>query len=168
MTVPRLSIIASLGTILMLMIAGIWIALAANTFLSQFEDAFAAIDEKEIQVDGRWTWEATLLFGGGEDSCDSRNAEWNWPSNLAAQDDLFWFPGELQCSWLHQGAGDYAHLAIHNVDEENTLPLSIEVNSDLITIDGDGQSHLVEVEAGDAIVIPLPVSYTHLTLPTKA
>ena len=51
----------------MLLGAGIWIALAANTFLSQFEDAFAAIDEKEIQVDGRWTWEATLLFGGGED-----------------------------------------------------------------------------------------------------
>ena len=46
----------------MLLGAGIWIALAANTFLSQFEDAFAAIDEKEIQVDGRWTWEATLLF----------------------------------------------------------------------------------------------------------
>ncbi|MED6297729.1 MAG: hypothetical protein VX828_05470, partial [Candidatus Thermoplasmatota archaeon] len=52
MTVPRLSIIASFATILMLLVAGIWIALAANTFLSQFEDAFAAIDEREIQVDG--------------------------------------------------------------------------------------------------------------------
>ena len=46
MTVPRLSIIASFGTILMLLVAGIWIALAANTFLSQFEDAFAAVNEE--------------------------------------------------------------------------------------------------------------------------
>ena len=179
MTVPRLSIIASFTTIFMLLVAGIWIALAANTFLSQFEDAFAAIDEREIQVDGRWTWEATLLFGGGEDSCDSRNGDWNWPSNLASQDELFWFPGELECSWLHQGVGDYAHLAIHNVDEENPLPLSIEINSDFISIDGDGQSHLVEVEAGDAIVIPLrleseidalsfTVEVSHAALPTAS
>lgn len=175
MTVPRLSIIASFGTILMLLVAGIWIALAANTFLSQFEDAFAAIDEKEIQVDGRWTWEATLLFGGGEDACDSRNGDWNWPNSLSEQDELFWFPGELQCSWLHQGAGDYAHLAIHNVDEENSLPLSIEVSSELVT----SEEGFVEVEAGDAIVIPLrlesdveelffTVDVSHAVLPTAS
>ncbi len=184
MAVPRLSIIASVGTILMLIVAGIWIGFAANTFLSQFEDAFASIDEKEIQVDGRWTWEASLLFGGkGDDSCDSREGDWNWPTNLAAQDEIFWYPGELQCSWLHQGSGDYAHLAIHNVDEENDLPLSIEVNSDLITIDGNGQTlSLVgedSVAAGDALIIPLrlesdveqlsfTVEVSHAALPTAS
>ena len=42
-------------------------------------------------------------------------------------------------------------MAIHNVDEENSLPLSIEVSSELVTSEED----FVEVEAGDAIVIPL-------------
>jgi hypothetical protein len=151
MTVPRLSIIASFGTIGMLILSGIWLGFAANSFLNQFEDAFAAVAEEDIQVNGRWTWEATLLFEG----CDARNGEWNWPSNLAEQDDVFWFPGELQCIWEHQGAGDYAHLAIHNVDDDRGLPISIDVKHSDITIDGDGQNLLVEIDAGDAIIIPL-------------
>ena len=66
MTVPRLSILASFGTIAMLLVAAIWIGVAATSFLDQFEDAFAAVAEEDIQVDGRWTWEATLLFDGCE------------------------------------------------------------------------------------------------------
>ena len=119
MAVPRISILASFGTIAMLLLSAIWLGLAANSFLNQFEDAFAAVAEEDIQVDGRWTWEATLLFDG----CDASNGDWNWPANLAGQDDVFWFPGELECIWEHQGVGDYAHLAIHNVDEERDLPL---------------------------------------------
>ena len=76
MAVPRISILASFGTIAMLLLSAIWLGLAANSFLNQFEDAFAAVAEEDIQVDGRWTWEATLLFDG----CDARNGDWNWPA----------------------------------------------------------------------------------------
>ncbi len=173
MMVPRISIVASFATIAMLFVSTIWLALAASSFLSQFEDAFAAVNEDDIQVNGRWTWEATLLFEG----CDARNGEWNWPSNLAAQDDVFWYPGELSCIWEHQGVGDYAHLAIHNVDDENALPLSINISHPEISIDGEGQNELVEVGAGDAIIIPLrlesmieeadfSVTLSHISLPS--
>jgi len=151
MTVPRLSILASFGTIAMLLMSAIWVGFAASSFLDQFEDAFAAVAEEDIQVNGRWTWEATLLFDG----CEARNNDWAWPSNLAEQDDIFWFPGELLCIWEHQGEGDYAHLAIHNVDGERELPLSIEVNHAAISLDGDGQSIVTSIAAGDAVVIPL-------------
>ena len=151
MAVPRISILASFGTIAMLLLSAIWIGFAASSFLDQFEGAFAAVAEEDIQVDGRWTWEATLLFDG----CDARNGDWSWPSNLADQDDIFWFPGELECVWEHQGTGDYAHLAIHNVDDERDLPLSIEVNHAAISIDGDGQSAVTSITAGDAVIIPL-------------
>ena len=102
MAVPRISILASFGTITMLLLSAIWLGFAANSFLNQFEDAFAAVAEEDIQVDGRWTWEATLLFDG----CDARNGDWDWPANLAEQDDIFSFPGELECIWEHQGVGD--------------------------------------------------------------
>ena len=69
MTVPRVSILASFGTIVMLIISGFWLGFAADSFLEQFEDAFAAVAEEDIQVDGRWTWEATLLFDG----CEARD-----------------------------------------------------------------------------------------------
>ena len=151
MAVPRLSILASFGTIAMLLLSGIWIGFATNSFLHQFEDAFAAVAEEDIQVNGRWTWEATLLFDG----CEARNDAWSWPSNLGDQDDIFWFPGELLCIWEHQGEGDYAHLAIHNVDDERELPLSIEVNHAAISLDGDGQSVVTSIAPGDAVIIPL-------------
>ena len=151
MAVPRISILASFGTIAMLLLSAIWVGFATNSFLHQFEDAFAAVAEEDIQVNGRWTWEATLLFDG----CEARNDAWSWPSNLADQDDVFWFPGELLCIWEHQGEGDYAHLAIHNVDDERELPLSIEVNHAAISLDGDGQSIVTSIAAGDAVVIPL-------------
>ncbi|MEE2746923.1 MAG: hypothetical protein VX473_00445 [Candidatus Thermoplasmatota archaeon] len=173
MTVPRISILASFGTIVMLIISGIWIGFSASTFLEQFEDAFAAVAEEDIQVDGRWTWEATLLF----DNCVARDDAWSYPSNLGAQDDIFWYPGELECIWEHQGEGDYAHLAIHNVDNERDLPISIEVNHAAISIDGDGQSKVISIDAGDAIIIPLKlevlveeseftIDIVHVSLPT--
>ena len=152
MTVPRLSILASFGTIAMLLLSAIWVGFAASSFLDQFEDAFAAVAEEDIQVNGRWTWEATLLFA---DVCESRSGDWAWPANLAEQDDIFWYPGELLCIWEHQGEGDYAHLAIHNVDDDRELPLSIEVNHAAISLDGDGQSIVTSIAAGDAVVIPL-------------
>ena len=49
MTVPRISILASFGTIAMLLIAAIWIGFAATSFLDQFEDAFAAVAEEDIK-----------------------------------------------------------------------------------------------------------------------
>ncbi|MBN17011.1 MAG: hypothetical protein CMB37_02475 [Euryarchaeota archaeon] len=152
MTVPRISIVISFATIFMLIISGIWLGIASVGFLNQFEGAFAAVAEEDIQVDGRWTWEATLLF---DDTCESRNGDWNWPNNLAEQDEVFWFPGELLCQWNHQGVGDYAHLAIHNVDENRDLPLSIEINHASISMDGNGQSMVTSIAAGDAVIIPI-------------
>ena len=130
MTVPRLSILASFGTISMLIVSAIWVGFSATSFLDQFEDAFAAVAEEDIQVDGRWTWETTLLFY----DCEMRNGD-EIPNNLAEQDEIFWYPGELSCIWRHQGVGDYAHLAIHNVDDERDLPLSIEVNHAAISLE---------------------------------
>ncbi|MEE2812217.1 MAG: hypothetical protein VX627_04235 [Candidatus Thermoplasmatota archaeon] len=175
MAVPRLAIMTSIGTILMIIIAGIWIGIGAWSFLNQFDGAFAAIDEEDIQMNGRWTWEATLLFY--DPGCESRNDDWNWPSELSSQDETFWFPGELLCTWAHQGQGDYAHLAIHNVDDDNALPLSIKINHEAVSIDGQGQGILLQIEAGDAVVVPLQleagiddgmftVSLTHVSLPS--
>lgn len=154
MAVPRVAILTSIGTIVVLLIATIWVGLGAWTFLDQFEGTFGSsgsVSEEDIQVDGRWTWEATLLFEG----CEAREGDWDWPSDLSAQDEIFWFPGELLCIWENQGASDYAHLAIHNVDDENSLPLSIKVNHDSVSLDGQGQGMLLEIEPGDAVIVPL-------------
>ncbi|MDP6906947.1 MAG: hypothetical protein QF440_05965 [Candidatus Thalassarchaeaceae archaeon] len=153
MAVPRMAILTSIGTVIVILVASIWIGIGTWSFLNQFDNTFSsnAVNEDDIRVNGRWTWEATLLF----DECDSRDGDWNWPSNLSSQDDTFWFPGELECVWAHQGQGDYAHLAIHNVDDSNVLPLALEVNHEAISIDGQGQGILLQIEAGDAVVLPL-------------
>ncbi len=155
MAVPRIAILASIGTAFLLLVSSIWIGLGTWSFLNQFDDSVdftsSAVSQEDIQVDGRWTWEATLLFY----DCESRTDDWSWPSNLASQDDVFWLPGELRCIWQHQGQGDYAHLAIHNVDDNNSLPLSIKVTHSAISMDGEGQGILLDVAAGDAVVVPL-------------
>ena len=54
-------IVTSFGTVTVLL--GLAFGLPWQpTHSCRFEDAFAAIDEKEIQVDGRWTWEATFCL----------------------------------------------------------------------------------------------------------
>lgn len=155
MTVPRIAILASIGTAFLLLTSSIWIGLGAWTFLKQFDDSVeftsSTVSEEDIQLDGRWTWEATLLFY----DCEERDGSWDWPDNLASQDETFWLPGELRCLWRHQGQGDYAHLAIHNVDDNNSLPLSIKVTHSAISMDGEGQGILLDVDAGDAVVVPL-------------
>jgi hypothetical protein len=175
MAVPRMAIIASFGTIALLLLSIIWVGLGAFTFLDQFDGAFASVAEEDIQVDGRWTWEATLLFEG----CEARDGDWPWPSDLAAQDDIFWLPGDVVCTWEHQGPGDYAHLAIHNVDDVSPLPLSIKVDHAAVSLDGQGQGLLLEIAAGDAVVIPLrleaglsealfTITLSHVSLPSAS
>ena len=46
-------------------------------------------------------------------------------------------------------------MAIHNADDERDLPISIEVNDAAISIDGNGQSAVISIDAGDAVIIPL-------------
>lgn len=175
MAVPRVAIIASFATIGILLLSILWVGLGAWTFLGQFESAFSTVAEEDIQVDGRWTWEATLLFEG----CESRDGSWNWPTDLSAQDEVFWLPGEVRCTWAHQGPGDYAHLAIHNVDDDDPLPLSIKVDHEAVSLDGQGQGLLLEIDAGDAVVVPLrleadlsellfAITLSHVSLPSAS
>lgn len=172
MAVPRLAIIASAVTLAVLLLSMGWIAIAALSFLNQFEDAYATVDENDLKQDGRWTWEVTMLL----DDCEPRNGEWMWPDNLSAQDEIFWLPGEVQCNWPHQGQGDYATIAINNIGNES-LPLTIQLNTDAVSIDGDGNTTVVQIEGKDAIVLPLllesaaeditfTVTASHVSLPS--
>jgi len=172
MAVPRLAIIASVVTLAVLLLSMGWIAIAAMSFLNQFEDAYATVDENDLKQDGRWTWEVTMLL----DDCEPRDGEWVWPDNLSAQDEIFWLPGEVQCNWPHQGQGDYATIAINNIGNES-LPLTIQLNTDAVSIDGDGNTTVVQIEGKDAIVLPLllesdaeditfTVTASHVSLPS--
>lgn len=172
MAVPRLAIIASVVTLAVLLLSMGWIAIAAMSFLNQFEDAYATVDENDLKQDGRWTWEVTMLL----DDCEPRDGEWVWPDNLSAQDEIFWLPGAVQCNWPHQGQGDYATIAINNIGNES-LPLTIQLNTDAVSIDGDGNTTVVQIEGKDAIVLPLllesdaeditfTVTASHVSLPS--
>lgn len=172
MAVPRLAIIASCVILVMLLLSMGWIAIAALSFLNQFEDAYAAVDENDLKQDGRWTWEVTMLL----DDCEPRNGEWTWPDNLSAQDDVFWLPGEVQCNWPHQGQGDYATIAISNIANDS-LALTIQLNTDAVSIDGEGNATTVQIEGNDAIILPLrlesddeditfTVTASHVSLPS--
>ena len=173
MTVPRTAIVASFATIALLVLSAAWVGWGAYQFSLQFDTAFHAVSEEELQEDGRWAWEVTLLL----DDCESREGDWAWPENLSAQDDFFWLPGEVACNWAHQGEGDWAGVAIHNPGED-AIALSVEVDHDAISIDDQGPSTIVQLEAGDAMVVPIRLvaaleddfqfarSATHVSLPS--
>ena len=68
MAVPRVSILLSISTIVVILISSIWIGFDANKFLNNLEESFESVDESMIEMDGRWAWEVDMLF----DTCDSR------------------------------------------------------------------------------------------------
>ncbi len=130
MAVPRVAIIASLGTIAILLLSTIWIGYGAYVFLGQMDGAFSTVDESTLKEDGRWSWEVMMLF----DTCEPKDDEWSWPENLSAQDEPFWLPGELSCEWRHQGVGDRAVVAVNNAGNASlSLVLSVESESVSIT-----------------------------------
>ena len=149
MTIPRAAILASLGTIAMLLISIIWVGWGAYTFLGQMDEAFVTVDETSLQEDGRWAWEAMLLF----DTCDPKDDAWDWPENLSAQDEPFWLPGEVTCEWRHQGVGDTAVVAVNNAGN-TTLELQVTVDSESVSV-SEPSSGLLTIEGDSAELLVL-------------
>jgi len=149
MTIPRAAILASLGTIVMLLLSIIWIGWGAYSFLGQMDGAFVTVDESSIKEDGRWAWEVMLLY----DTCDPKEDAWDWPENLSAQDEPFWLPGELTCEWRHHGAGDTAVVTVNNAGNQ-TLELQASVDSESVSISRPSGG-LLEIEPDSAEMLVL-------------
>jgi|TARA_B100001094_G_scaffold324102_1_gene376139 hypothetical protein len=150
MAVPRVSILLSISTIIVILVSSIWIGFDASKFLNNLEESFESVDESMIEIDGRWAWEVDMLF----DTCDSREGDWTWPENLSSQDDLFLYPGELRCDWEHQGQGDTASLVVYNRGNQ-TLDLLLEISSsDVLFSESEDTQYLInEMPSGDSVIL---------------
>jgi len=170
MAVPRVTLMLSLGTALVMLLSAIWVGWAAWNFSADLEDSFGPPVEAPT-IDGRLAWEVDLLF----DTCSAREGDWEWPENLSGQDDVFLYPGELRCDWGHQGDGDRASLVVYNRGN-TTVDLVLEIRgpgvlfsdsddtSDLMTLDGN-QSGFAELELTDDITEgSFTVVVSHLTV----
>ena len=170
MTVPRAAILLSLGTALVLLLSTIWLGWAAWHFNANLEASFGPATEAP-SIDGRWTWEVDLLF----DTCSPREDDWTWPDNLAEQDDVFLYPGELRCDWEHQGDGDRASVVVYNRGNES-LNLVLEIQGGdvvfsatdetgaVLNLEGN-ESRIVEIELLDDVSeSDITISVSHLTV----
>ena len=170
MAVPRVTLMLSLGTALVMLLSAIWVGWAVWNFSADLEDSFGPPVEAPT-IDGRLAWEVDLLF----DTCSAREGDWEWPENLSGQDDVFLYPGELRCDWGHQGDGDRASLVVYNRGN-TTVDLVLEIRgagvlfsdsddtSDLMTLDGN-QSGFAELELTDDITEgSFTVVVSHLTV----
>jgi len=170
MAVPRVTLMLSLGTALVMLLSAIWVGWAAWNFSADLEDSFGPPVEAPT-IDGRLAWEVDLMF----DTCSAREGDWEWPENLSGQDDVFLYPGELRCDWGHQGDGDRASLVVYNRGN-TTVDLVLEIRgagvlfsdsddtSDLMTLDGN-QSGFAELELTDDITEgSFTVVVSHLTV----
>ena len=170
MAVPRVTLMLSLGTALVLLLSAIWVGWAAWNFSADLEDSFGPSVEAPT-IDGRLAWEVDLLF----DTCSARQGDWEWPENLSGQDDVFLYPGDLRCDWEHQGDGDRASLTVYNRGN-TTVDLVLEIRgagvlfsdsddtSDLMTLEGN-QSGFAELELTDDITEgSFTVVVSHLTV----
>ena len=52
MVVPRISILLSISTVIVILLSSIWIGLDAHKFLNNLEDSFESVDESMIEMDG--------------------------------------------------------------------------------------------------------------------
>ena len=138
MTVPRLTIVLSISTLLLLISSSVWLALSAISFLEDLDETFGSNEIELLEMEGRWVWEVDLLF----DTCRSREDSWNWPSNLSDQDDTFLYPGELECDWEHQGEGDGASVVVYNRGETD-LDLLLEINGEGVIFSESGENNII-------------------------
>ena len=170
MTVPRATLMLSLGTALVLLLSTIWVGWAAWNFSADLEDSFGPSVEAPT-VDGRLAWEVDLLF----DTCSPRESDWVWPESLSDQDDVFLYPGELRCDWEHQGDDDRASVAVYNRGN-TTVDLVLEIRgpgvlfsgsdntSDLMTLESN-ENGIVEIELTEDITEgSITVAVSHLTV----
>jgi len=170
MTVPRATLMLSLGTALVLLLSAIWVGWAAWNFSADLEDSFGPSVEAPA-INGRLAWEVDLLF----DTCSPREGDWTWPEILSEQDDLFLYPGELRCDWEHQGDDDRASVVVYNRGN-TTVNLVLEIRgsgvlfsgsdntSDLMTLGGN-ENGIVELELTEDITEgSITVAVSHLTV----
>ena len=170
MTVPRATLMLSLGTALVLLLSAIWVGWAAWNFSTDLEDSFGPSVEAPA-IDGRLAWEVDLLF----DTCSPRESDWVWPESLSDQDDVFLYPGELRCDWEHQGDDDRASVAVYNRGN-TTVDLVLEIRgpgvlfsgsdntSDLMTLESN-ENGIVELELTEDITEgSITVAVSHLTV----
>ena len=170
MTVPRATLMLSLGTALVLLLSAIWVGWAAWNFSADLEDSFGPSVEAPA-IDGRLAWEVDLLF----DTCSPRESDWVWPESLSDQDAVFLYPGELRCDWEHQGDDDRASVAVYNRGN-TTVDLVLEIRgpgvlfsgsdntSDLMTLESN-ENGIVEIELTEDITEgSITVAVSHLTV----
>ena len=170
MTVPRATLMLSLGIALVLLLSAIWVGWAAWNFSADLEDSFGPSVEAPA-IDGRLAWEVDLLF----DTCSPRESDWVWPESLSDQDDVFLYPGELRCDWEHQGDDDRASVAVYNRGN-TTVDLVLEIRgpgvlfsgsdntSDLMTLESN-ENGIVEIELTEDITEgSITVAVSHLTV----
>ena len=170
MTVPRATLMLSLGTALVLLLSAIWVGWAAWNFSTDLEDSFGPSVEAPA-INGRLAWEVDLLF----DTCSPREGDWVWPEILSDQDDVFLYPGELRCDWEHQGDDDRASVAVYNRGN-TTVDLVLEIRgsgvlfsdsdntSDMMTLEGN-ENGIIELELTEDITEgSITVAVSHLTV----
>jgi hypothetical protein len=159
MTVPRATLILSVGTVVVLIASTVWVGLSAMAFLDDLEASFGSTNVELLESDGRWVWEVDLLF----DTCSAREDDWIWPESLADQDGFFLYPGELRCDWEHQGNGDAASVAVYNRGNE-ALDLVMEVSGGGVVFEATGEPHLIinnlEANGSEILEIDLIESIT--------
>ena len=124
--------IGSIAIVILLIISGTWIGIDAKEFVEGLESPQQSSLENDddfdmIKIDGRWPWEAKLLL----DSCTPLNGTWNMPEILHEQDEIFWYPGEVECIWDYNGIGDRAVIAIRNAASTNQdFTVNLSTNND--------------------------------------
>ena len=152
MTIPRIALVMSVVTLSALLVMSTIIGWSVYTFLNDFEESLDAGDPAVLQVDGRWGWEAHLLF----DTCSPLGDSWEMPENLSGQDDSFLYPGELSCDWEHQGQNDHAVVVIYN-HAQNNIDLLLSIDSSSIVFSESGESTLLvpSINANSTFFAPL-------------
>ena len=149
----------SISAAVLLILSGIWVYQGSVDFLDSLENMNEA-GEGESEplpnmIDGRWPWEAKLLL----DTCTSLNGTWEMPEIMHEQDEIFWYPGEVECIWPHQGIGDRVVIAIRNAATSNqdfTVNLSTNNDGNSIEEIGFGSTgNSLTVEANESGLISL-------------
>ena len=153
MTVPRATLMLSLGTALVLLLSTIWVGWAAWNFSTNLEDSFGSSIEAPT-IDGRLAWEVDLLF----DTCSPREGDWAWPESLSEQEGVFLYPGELRCDWEHQGDDDRASVAVYNHGNV-TVDLVLEIRgAGVLFSDSDNTTHQITLEGNESGIVELELT----------
>ena len=144
----------SISAAVLLILSGIWVYQGTVDFLDSLENMNEAAEEMPDSlpnmIDGRWPWEAKLLL----DTCTPLNGTWEMPEIMHEQDEVFWYPGEVECVWEHQGIGDRAVIAIRNVATSNQ-DFRVNLSTDSIGFGSTGDTLTVEANESGLISIVL-------------